>query len=99
MQPLPEHNAQPWWLLVVLLGALSGACRTDERATSGQPYSCVCILAGEQELEVAACAITTGEATVIARECAAAAQQQSVQLCSCWEDTTLWCEIGECSVR
>ena len=77
-------------------------CRDDEQEMSGQPYACVCSFLPDQgtpEIELAVCGLSTGEAMMIAEQCAEDLEAEAPQQCDCLQDTTIFCELGSCEVR
>lgn len=89
-------------MVVTLLASGVAGCRNDEQERSGQPYACDCAFldtSGRDELELAVCALSAGEAMTIAELCATDLVGESPQQCDCLTDTTTFCELGSCDLR
>jgi hypothetical protein len=85
-----------------LMAGTAVGCRNDDQEMSGQPYACGCSFLPDQqvaEIELAVCALSTGEAMVIAEQCAEDLEAAAPQLCDCLPDTTTFCELGSCDIR
>jgi hypothetical protein len=96
-------SSRRWWLVVVgLLAGSATGCRDDEQEMSGKSFACDCSFVDTSELddvELAVCALTAGEAMTIAEPCAAELVGEEPQHCDCLRDTTVFCEIGSCDIR
>ncbi len=91
-------------MVVVSLNLASSAvgCRNDEQERSGQSYACDCSFLDTSELddlELAVCGLSTGEAMAIAELCADDMVGQSPQQCDCLRDTPTFCDLGTCEER
>ncbi|MBW2453334.1 MAG: hypothetical protein JRI68_02435 [Deltaproteobacteria bacterium] len=91
-------------MVVVSLNLASSAvgCRNDEQEMSGQSYACDCSFLETSELddlELAVCGLSTGEAMALAEECASDMVGESPQHCDCLRTTTTFCDIGSCDER
>ena len=92
----------PNWSLMVVATLVAGSvlgCRDDEQERSGRSYLCECSFVDTSELddvELAVCALSAGEAMRIAEPCAEGLVGELPQHCNCLPDTTAFCDLGAC---